>query len=352
MSKDPFFTDKKILLIDEHDKDQNDRTWCFWSTENYGFNSNKRSWSKISFKDDKSNLTETIAPFSYHHIQAVDFYQEVFEIITKNPNYHFLKAKVTGIISGSNAQVTTDKGQFTAEIVLNSAFEFAFCQRPNVDLWQHFYGLTIRTPKPIFDDQKVTLMDFSVGTNKERVQFGYILPFKGNEALIEYTEFSENIMSVEEYKKEILQQIELLGIADYEVVDCEMGKIPMTELPAAKNENRIIHLGMSAGLTKPTTGYTFRNIQHDSFEIIESMKTQRSPARPSRKQRFKFYDSLLLGIIKDQPHQVKRIMSSLFRKNKFYNILRFLDESSSLLDEIRIFLSIPWGPFLRQLIKR
>ena len=28
------FTDKKILLIDKEQKNKNDRTWCFWETQN------------------------------------------------------------------------------------------------------------------------------------------------------------------------------------------------------------------------------------------------------------------------------------------------------------------------------
>ena len=28
------FSDKKILLIDSDSKNKNDRTWCFWDTEN------------------------------------------------------------------------------------------------------------------------------------------------------------------------------------------------------------------------------------------------------------------------------------------------------------------------------
>ncbi|MGB3774526.1 MAG: lycopene cyclase, partial [Leeuwenhoekiella sp.] len=27
---DPFFKDKKILLLDKEEKLKNDRTWCFW----------------------------------------------------------------------------------------------------------------------------------------------------------------------------------------------------------------------------------------------------------------------------------------------------------------------------------
>ena len=33
MNGDPFFADKKILVVDAAGKNQNDRTWCFWEKE-------------------------------------------------------------------------------------------------------------------------------------------------------------------------------------------------------------------------------------------------------------------------------------------------------------------------------
>jgi lycopene beta-cyclase len=30
MALDPFFSDKRILILDKDPKEANDRTWCFW----------------------------------------------------------------------------------------------------------------------------------------------------------------------------------------------------------------------------------------------------------------------------------------------------------------------------------
>jgi len=114
----------------------------------------------------------------------------------------------------------------------------------------------------------------------------------------------------------------------------------------------IHHIDTAGGLTKPTTGYTFRNVQIDSQQIVSSLKSGTDLDRKPVKARFRFYDRLLLGIIDQEPHKVKKIMDRLFQRNHFPRILRFLDEESSLLDEIRIFCSIPWVPFLKQLFRK
>ena len=39
MSKDGWFLDKKILIIDKDLKNSNDRTWCFWEEKESEFES-------------------------------------------------------------------------------------------------------------------------------------------------------------------------------------------------------------------------------------------------------------------------------------------------------------------------
>jgi len=57
----------------------------------------------------------------------------------------------------------------------------------------------------------------------------------------------------------------------------------------------------------------------------------------------------LLGILKRKPALLETIMYQLFSKQPFQRILSFLDESSSLTNEIKIFGTLPWKPFLTEL---
>ena len=54
------------------------------------------------------------------------------------------------------------------------------------ELWQHFQGLEIETPKDVFDDEILNLMDFNCDQRND-VHFFYTLPFSKNRALVETT---------------------------------------------------------------------------------------------------------------------------------------------------------------------
>jgi hypothetical protein len=67
------------------------------------------------------------------------------------------------------------------------------------------------------------------------------------------------------------------------------------------------------------------------------------------KERFKFYDRLLLMILLLWPSYGKEIFTRLFYKRPILTIFSFLDEKSSLLEEIKIFMSLPFKPFIMAL---
>ena len=88
----------------------------------------------------------------------------------------------------------------------------------------------------------------------------YVLPTSTTEALLEYTLFSKNLLSKEEYEAEIQKYIENLGITEYEIIEKEEGNIPMTCYPFWKhNTKNIVNIGSAGGWTKASTGYTFKN---------------------------------------------------------------------------------------------
>ena len=72
----------------------------------------------------------------------------------------------------------------------------------------------------------------------------------------------------------------------------------------------------------------------------------------AKKGRFAFYDSLLLYILKNSPEKGKPIFTRLFNKVEFNKILRFLDETTSITEDISIFSKLPPGPFISALLKQ
>lgn len=125
----------------------------------------------------------------------------------------------------------------------------------------------------------------------------------------------------------------------------------MTNHPfPTKNGDRIFRVGTAGGDTKPTTGYTFKNIQKHVNAVLDELQGIPTMEHPVR--RFAFYDDLLLNIMKNKPELVAQIMGDLFANNDFSQILKFLDEETHLVEEVPLLTSLPWKPFLLALYQQ
>jgi Brp/Blh family beta-carotene 15,15'-monooxygenase len=69
-----------------------------------------------------------------------------------------------------------------------------------------------------------------------------------------------------------------------------------------------------------------------------------------KKKRYQFYDTLLLIILLYWPKEGKKIFSKLFSSQHVNTIFSFLDEQTSIAQEINIFKTLPIAPFLKSLL--
>jgi lycopene beta-cyclase len=185
-------------------------------------------------------------------------------------------------------------------------------------------------------------MDFSV-SQRGNTRFMYVLPWNSTEALIEYTLFSEKLLAEEEYIKAIEDYIQTLGITDYEITNTERGVIPMTTYPfEVQNTSNITHIGTAGGWSKACTGYTFNNSHRYTRELILAIKggNKHIPL----KNRFRWYDHVMLSVLQKNNHVGSQLFTNMFAKNKPYLVLKFLDEKTSIFQEIPILLKTK--PFL------
>lgn len=354
------FTDKSILLLDQDSKKTNDRTWCFWEKEESIWNpviSKKWDMALFANKDFKRDLE--LKPYTYNKISGLDFYNFVFERISNLPNVTFLNEKVTDINElETHVFVGTEENRYTANYLFNSIYTKAFVesQTKYPVLQQHFVGWFIKSASEVFNADKVTFMDFSV-EQKENTRFMYVLPTSATEALVEYTLFSEKLLATEEYEKEIQLYLNQLGIRQYEIIEKEQGSIPMTCYPFwKKNTKRVLNIGTAGGWTKASTGYTFKNSDKKSSELVEFI-TNKSASTPlsmktfHKKSRFWFYDLLLLDILYRHNELGSSIFSSLFKKGNPQFIFKFLDEETNFFEDVKVILKCPKFPFIKALFR-
>lgn len=349
------FKDKSILLIDENTKKANDRTWCFWDEDNLFEEIVSKKWNQAIFANEKFNRVLELTPYQYKKINGLDFYELVFKKISEHKNIHFLNQKVVDFTElGNHCVVKTEQETFTCNKIFNSIYnpEVVTAQNKFPLIQQHFIGWFIKSKEAVFTPNCATFMDFSV-EQKGNTRFMYVLPTSENEALLEYTLFSRDLLSKEEYESEIKKYIENLGITEYEIIEKEQGNIPMTCYPFWKhNTKNIINIGSAGGWTKASTGYTFKNASKKSKALVQFLKSESDFTKFHKKDKFWFYDLLLLDILSSKNELGSKIFSSMFKKGKSTVIFKFLDEETSIWEDLQVIWKCPKMLFVKALFGR
>ena len=350
------FSNKSILLLDEKLKKNNDRTWCFWQKERSLWNSVvSKKWDSALFANENFKRNMALKPYQYNQIKGLDFYSFVFDAISKNSNITFSTEKVTDINELElHVFVGTEANRFTCDYLFNSIYTKALAQNQTQYpvLQQHFIGWFVKTENEIFNPEEATFMDFSV-EQKGNTRFMYMLPVSKTEALIEYTLFSENLLQTEEYENAIQNYLHKLGAEQFEIVEKERGSIPMTCYPFwKKNTKRVLNIGTAGGWTKASTGYTFRNSDKKSSQLVDFLQKENFIMSSfHKKNRFWFYDLLLLDILHRNNELGSSIFSSLFKKGDPALIFKFLDEETNIMEDLRVILKCPKIPFIKALLQ-
>lgn len=354
------FNDQSILLLDQDSKKTNDRTWCFWAENETIWNTIVlKKWDSALFANETFKRNLALKPYTYNQIRGLDFYDFVFDLLLKHQNITFLNEKVTDINElETHVFVGTEENRYTCDYLFNSIYTKAFAERQTKYpvLQQHFVGWFVKTDVERFNPEQPTFMDFSV-QQKGNTRFMYVLPTSKTEALVEYTLFSENLLPKEEYENEIQIYLKKLGIEQYEIIEKEQGSIPMTCYPFwKKNTKRVLNIGTSGGWTKASTGYTFRNSDKKSSELVaflerKSPSTFLSMTDFHKKNRFWLYDFLLLDILYRHNELGSSIFSSLFKKGNPALIFKFLEEETSFIEDVKVILKCPKIPFIKALFR-
>ncbi|MBW1297796.1 lycopene cyclase family protein, partial [Aquimarina litoralis] len=122
MALDPFFDQKKILLIDKEEKNQNDRTWCFWQKDKGLWETSvSKEWQRIFFGSKDFSDTIDITPYQYRLIRSKDFYQFAFSFLKEKTNITIVQETVVGFVDeGEIVEVETDQRFYLGSTVFNS----------------------------------------------------------------------------------------------------------------------------------------------------------------------------------------------------------------------------------------
>jgi Brp/Blh family beta-carotene 15,15'-monooxygenase len=223
-------------------------------------------------------------------------------------------------------------------------------------LYQSFIGWEIETADEIPESGSFRLMDFNIEQNGF-TQFMYVLPFSKNKALIEVTRFGDEPIETTLAEK-LLEDYATKHYGKFKITSHEVGCIPMSTFDIEQNDGPgIISIGARGGQIKPSTGYAFKNMYEQSIVIADRIENgsihQDYLAEKNRKtpRRFAFYDAILLNILESKPEKGKSIFLALFQKSESALVLKFLDEKTTVLEELNLFSKLPLLLFIRNAIK-
>jgi lycopene beta-cyclase len=355
MFKNGMLGNKKIAIIEPDNKDANDRTFCFWSTqeelEKLGLEDLVSStWNNIKVSDREK---QCISPLSYYHIKGIDLYNEAKNNI-KNLDVSIFPISYAGEPRIDGRIIEIDINETT--IIANNVYDsrpplFTSPNKNESHLLQSFFGWKIETSEKLFDVSTAVMMDFDIAQNN-CCQFMYVLPFSDNTALFEVTRFGSEKISLAEAEIILKDYLERQGFA-YKIIEVEKGIIPMSSAQINHDAyaTNWIYTGGRANMIKPSTGYAFHSMAIDAHMHAESINNKELYVRASQKQRFKFYDRLLLKILEKSPSEGKKIFETLFKNIPAKEVLTFLNEKTKFKNEILIFSKLPILLFLKFALK-
>jgi len=348
--QDPFLSQKKILIVDANFNKGNDRTWCFWEDQIGPFESIVcKKWSTIEVLKGIMFRTLPTAPFEYKMIQGIDFYQYISDFAKGFQNVEWIASKIVSIdpVHSNCARVHWEGGIATADYVFSSING----ERIQSALWQHFKGIVVEFESPVFDEGLARLMDFNV-PQMDATAFMYLLPLTNKKALVEYTLFSPSILEESKYDEVLHAYMEShYKGQQYTIVHTEQGAIPMTSKKMTTSNGAVVAIGTMGDAVKASTGYAFQFIQQQTQQIVAQLKTNQALNPAVHHTRHQFYDAVLLYILEHKHMEGDEIFARIFKKNDAATIFKFLSNTSSLMEDIRIMSSLPTAIFLPAAIK-
>ena len=356
LSRHTAFANASILILESNNHKGNDRTWCYWETGDGEWDDLlQNQWNKVQFKSKNIDKIIDLGNASYKMLRSKPYYDYLHQSLAKNKSIQIEYAQCTGFVDeGFHVTVNTDKQTYRCSTLFNSIFDWSVLrkQKRYPVLQQHFLGWYIKTPRPQFDTETAVFMDFTVPQVQE-TRFMYVLPYTQTEALIEYTLFSKELLDKSEYEDAIREYLHLKKIKEYQLIEVEQGSIPMCSYPFWENNSNNVHfIGSAGGWTKASTGFTFKNINRKTTDLVNHIAAKKPLSRFAKKNRFWWYDLLFLDILAKYNHRGANLFSGMFRNNSPKQIFRFLDEQSHFLQELMIMRSFPTLLFVKQFFKR
>ena len=347
--------DQSILLIEKNIKKNINQTFCIWQGPDlidikklYNLKA-RHTWNKIRVSYDDKNIDKDISPYSY---ECFDGNKTLKNLLNQ------CKGKITfrqgldvkKIRNNKNSiEIITNKDSIHTKYVIDSRNKISKKEyKSPPSLRQVFIGNEIIAENEKFNSEVLTLMEFS--NNKNDIEFTYTLPFSNKNALVETTLFTKNpsFTNIQKVHNQLL-----LKYKKFRFIKKERGVLPMILARNFIDKNNI-PIGLSAGMARPSTGYSMMRIAQWVKSIennkIESTNIERFEFKPNKL--LEWFDSIFLTVCYFWPHKAPLLFMRLFGNADIKSIIRFMSDVPTTRDIISIILGMPKLIMIHGLIKK
>ena len=342
---------KNFILIEKNTHLKNDKTYSFWSgpglfdiKKSFSVKP-KKEWSQIEIKVKNKSYKIDLGSYRYACYSSESILDELYKKITKEG------IKVERGQSINHVKKNQDGWEIklkNKKILLKNVID----SRPNKifddkypSLKQVFVGSEIISNQNIFDENVVTLMDFS--ESNKNVIFTYILPFSKNKALIETTFFSSEINFKQVGK---IHDLTLKKFDIKEITRTEKAVLPMSPYIDRKMEEQYFRIGNFGGASRPASGYAFTRIALWADQIKTKKEFCYDMIHHKENYLTNWLDKIFLSVLRSNPKKAPEIFKVFFTKVPISSVIRFLSDQSRLVDYFVIILKLPKLVMLRGLI--
>lgn len=306
-----------------------------------------RSYTRVQVHAGGVGAVVPLGRYRYRVVRRPDLERLVRSVMGSCPGFAFRHGRVESVRTrGDLAEVVVDGRTYRASWVFDSVTP----EPPGSPHDAHlaFAGWEVKCAEPRFDPDTPVLFDFRT-PQAGRARFAYVLPAKPDRALVELTEFTgrhTQPSTVDELAAALAVYLRPAG--PYDILRSESAVLPLRPAPVPRRAGCMLRIGVRGGLLKASTGYAYQRIQRDSAAIAASLVRHGHPfALPRPRRRYRLLDAILLEVLDRDPAQLERAFRQLFLAGPAERLLRFLDEESRLLDDIRMAATLPPGPYLR-----
>ena len=342
---------KNFILFEKNTHLKNDKTYSFWSgpglfdiKKSFSVKP-KKEWSQIEIKVKNKSYKIDLGSYRYACYSSESILDELYKKITKEG------IKVERGQSINHVKKNQDGWEIklkNKKILLKNVID----SRPNKifddkypSLKQVFVGSEIISNQNIFDENVVTLMDFS--ESNKNVIFTYILPFSKNKALIETTFFSSEINFKQVGK---IHDLTLKKFDIKEITRTEKAVLPMSPYIDRKMEEQYFRIGNFGGASRPASGYAFTRIALWADQIKTKKEFCYDMIHHKENYLTNWLDKIFLSVLRSNPKKAPEIFKVFFTKVPISSVIRFLSDQSRLVDYFVIILKLPKLVMLRGLI--